>query len=200
VTTNCDRPIGNQGPGLDHHTCEPVRTTGHRIKILRLRWKQSHKLPWPLICHRRTRSTDWIGKLWFNPDRPCWIQRNTRHRPTRCHAAVQGLPRGGASPASQPNRWNHCPKLESTGAILLGKDDEYVEGNCTGDNGAQTWGRGGVLTRGAIRLRRAIPGATHANRARRGHKHHPGDELELPDPTPEPCRWCTQESIVAAFP
>jgi hypothetical protein len=37
VTTKCDRPIGNQGLGLDHHTCEPVHTTGHRIKILRLR-------------------------------------------------------------------------------------------------------------------------------------------------------------------
>jgi hypothetical protein len=37
VTTNCDRPIGNQGLGLDHHTRELVHTTGHQIKILRLR-------------------------------------------------------------------------------------------------------------------------------------------------------------------
>jgi hypothetical protein len=58
---------------------------------------------------------------------------------------------------------------------------------------------GTMRVRGDPRLRRGIPGATHANRARRGHEHHPGDELELLDPTPEPRRGCTHESIVAAL-
>ena len=36
VPVHSGRPIGNQGLGLDLHTREPVCTTSHRIKILRL--------------------------------------------------------------------------------------------------------------------------------------------------------------------
>jgi hypothetical protein len=38
VPVHSGRPIGNQGLGLDPHTREPVRTTSHRIKILRRRF------------------------------------------------------------------------------------------------------------------------------------------------------------------
>jgi hypothetical protein len=61
-----------------------------------------------------------------------------------------------------------------------------------------TTGHGARRTHDNSGLRREIPSAAHANQVRRGHEHHPGGELKLPDPMLGPQSWYTYVSPVAA--
>jgi hypothetical protein len=108
-------------------------------------------------------------------------------------------PHGGGPRRRPDRRYPRALNSDLISAKQEGKDCERIRRLITVIWVAELPAHGTLRVRGDPRLRRGIPGATHANRARRGHEHHPGDELELLDPTPEPRRGCTHESIVAAL-
>jgi hypothetical protein len=109
---------------------------------------------------------------------------------------VQGLPRRRVT-GDPAQSVTHCPKLESTGAILLGKDDEYAEGSRTCDNGAQMWGRGCVFSCGATQLRRAIGGCTVVDSAHKCHGRLPNGTRKPPRPSQRLRPMARQRSVVA---
>jgi hypothetical protein len=100
VPSVSDRPIYNLGSRLDHHTCELVRATGHRIKILRLRSNERWSHSPPLDTHPTIAICPCRSVIWFsNPDHP------TEDRRPRFRAPIYSEHGGGG--ALVPRRRHH---------------------------------------------------------------------------------------------